>query len=236
MTEENQTQNEQKNTVATVGMWFSIIWLILTVTVFFSWFWIPLLILWFILWIIGLFYKPRGKARVAVCIPLVVCIVIASVVCYIWSSVKTPANEFVDWVKPQLEQLESEDFDEDRFQNILQSELNNVVNEKTEDGWEASFEVSTGSNSLEKASYLFFSVIQYWFENALEKYNNGEIAEVEEDINGIVDVDIDVEYDEDDSEIDEEEDVTIEQPKAQSNETFSQAEKNDIEDILDILE
>ncbi len=75
-------------------------------------------------------------------------------------------------------------------------------------------------------------------ETALEKYNNGEIVEIDEEDNDIIDVDIDVEDDEEDEEIeiDEQEEVTVEQPKAQNNGTFSQSEKNDIEEILDILE
>ena len=32
------------------------------------------------------------------------------------------------------------------------------------------------------------------------------------------------------------EEVVVEQPKAQNNETFSQSEKNDIEQVIDILE
>ena len=37
MTEEKQVQNEQKNTIATVGMRFSIIGLIALITLFFAW-------------------------------------------------------------------------------------------------------------------------------------------------------------------------------------------------------
>lgn len=238
MSEEIKTQNEQKNTVATVGMWLSIIWLIAVITIFLAWLWFPMLFVWFILWIVGLFYKPRGKARIAVIIPLVVFIALASIACYIWKSVKTPANEFMDWAKPQLEQLESEDFDEDRFENILQAEINKITADTSEEDRKNLYEASEGSNFLEKGSYLFFSVIRQSMETALEKYNNGEIVEIDEEDNDIIDVDIDVEDDEEDEEIeiDEQEEVTVEQPKAQNNETFSQSEKNDIEEILDILE
>ena len=240
MSEEIKTQNEQKNTVATVGMWFSIIWLIALITVFLAWLWFPMLIVWFILWIIGLFYKPRAKARVAVIIPLIVFIALASIACYVWKSVKTPANEFMEWAKPQLEQLESEDFDEDRFENILQAEINKVTADTSEEDRKALFETSTGSNLLEKGSYLFFSVVRQSMESALDKYNNGEIVEIDDDDNNILNVDIEVENDEDIDEDEEDEDdedeITIEQPKKTNNETFSQSEKNDIEEILDILE
>ena len=238
MPEEIKTQNEPKNTVATVGMWFSIIGLIALITVFLAWLWFPMLFVWFILWIIGLFYKPRGKARVAVIIPLVIFITLASIACYVWKSVKTPANEFMDWAKPQLEQLESEDFDEDRFEQILQSELNNMTNDKSDEDRKNLFEASTGSNLLEKGSYLFFSLVRQSMETALDKYNNGENVEIDEEDDNIIDVDVEVEGDEEDeeSEIDEQEEVTLEQPKAQNNETFSKSEKNDIEQVIDILE
>lgn len=238
MPEEIKTQNEPKNTVATVGMWFSIIGLIALITVFLAWLWFPMLFVWFILWIIGLFYKPRGKARVAVIIPFVIFITLASIACYVWKSVKTPANEFMDWAKPQLEQLESEDFDEDRFEQILQSELNNMTNDKSDEDRKNLFEASTGSNLLEKGSYLFFSLVRQSMETALDKYNNGENVEIDEEDDNIIDVDVEVEGDEEDeeSEIDEQEEVTLEQPKAQNNETFSQSEKNDIEQVIDILE
>ena len=229
---------KQKNTVATVGMRFSIIWLIALITLFLAWVWLPLLILWFILWIIGLFYKPRGRARVAICIPLVVFIVIASVAYYIWSSIKTPAMEFVDRAQTQVEQLEAdENFDGDMFGNLVESEINNIVNDKSEDDWKASFEASTGSNVIEKGSYLIFSVLQQWFENALEKYNNGELPEISDDNdNEIVTIDIDVEDDEDSEDTNEEDSEKIENTKQENVEVFSQSEKNDIQEILNILE
>ncbi len=254
MTEEVKTQEQPKNTVATVGMWFSIIGLIALITVFFAWLWFPMLFVWFILWIVGLFYKPRGKARVAVIIPLVVFIALASIACYVWKSVKTPANEFVEWAKPQLEQLESEDFDEDRFERLLNVEVNKITNDKTEDDWKAMFDASTGSNLLEKGSYLFFSVLRQSMETALEKYNNGEIVEIDEEDNHIIDMDVDVNDDEIDQDSDDEDndesngdndeqvkpveqkEVTASQSKKSNNGTFSQSEQNDIEQVLNILE
>ena len=139
----------------------------------------------------------------------------------------------MDWAKPQLEQLESEDFDGDRFGDLLEAELNNMIKDKSEDEWKDLFEASTGSNILERGSYLFFSVAKQGFENALEKYNNGELPEINEEDDNIIDVDIDVNEEEEE---DAEEEITIEQPKKTNNETFSQSEKNDIEEILNILE
>ena len=240
MAEDFQTRNEQKNTIATVGMWFSIIGLIALITLFFAWLWLPMLFIWFILWIIGLFYKPRGKARVAVCIPLVVFIAIASISCYIWNSVKTPLNEFVEWVQPQFEQLEnSENFDGEIFGDILEAELNNMTNGKSENEWKELFESSTGSNSLEKGAYMLSSMFKEWFENALEKYNNWELPEISDNNNKIITIDVDVKNNEDENSNEEPENIdenTDENTNTENVEVFSQSEQNDIEQILNILE
>ena len=234
MTEEIQ---EKKNTVATVGMRFSIIWLIALITLFLAWLWLPLLVLWFILWIIGLFYKPRGKARVAICIPLIVFIIIFWTIAYIWSSAKTPAIEFIDRAKNQLEQVDEETFDGDKFGNMVENEVNYIINDKTEDDWKTSFDASTWSNVIEKGSYLIFSILQQWFENALEKYNNGELTEIsDDDDNKIVTIDIDVEDDEDAEKDIEEDSEETENTKQENVEVFTQSEQNDIEQILNILE
>ena len=237
MSGELPNQKEQNNTVATVGMIFSIIWLIALISVIFAWFWLPLLFIWLILWIVGLFYRPRKRARIAVCIPLIVLIVIICVACYLWKSVKGPANEFMEWVEPQFEQLQnSENFDGERFGDILEAELNNMTNGKSENEWKDLFEASTGSNSLEKGAYMLSSIFKEWFENALERYNNGEVVEINNEDNNIISVDIDVKDENEEDIEDTEEEITIEQPKKTNNETFSQSEKNDIEEILDILE
>ena len=230
MTEEIQAQNEQKNTVGTVGMRFSIIWLILTITLFFIRLGMPLLFLWFILWIIGLFYKPRKRARIAVSIPLVIFIISVCIMCYIWKSIKAPANEFKNWTETELEQLKEENFDEDRFENILQSEINSLVKSKTEEDWRAEYEASTGSNFLEQGSYLFFSLFQQSIENALEKYNNDELLGLDES-DGEDDI-IDVDVENNDENVDEE----ILKESQEDVEVFDQSEKSDIEQIIDILE
>ena len=223
MTEEIQAQNEQKNTVGTVGMRFSIIWLILTITLFFIRLGMPLLFLWFILWIIGLFYKPRKRARIAVSIPLVIFIISVCIMCYIWKSIKAPANEFKNWTETELEQLKEENFDEDRFENILQSEINSLVKSKTEEDWRAEYEASTGSNFL-------VSLFQQSIENALEKYNNDELLGLDES-DGEDDI-IDVDVENNDENVDEE----ILKESQEDVEVFDQSEKSDIEQIIDILE
>lgn len=217
--------------MATVGMRFSIIWLIALITVFLAWLWLPLLFVWLILWIIGLFYKPRGKARVAVCIPLAVFIAIFSVIAYIWSSVKTPATEFVDWVKVEFENIDEETFDNDRFNSIINEEFNNMISDMTEEDFNALIETSTWSNMIEKGSYVVFGLLQQGFESSLEKYNNGYIPEIIDEDDGIVTIDIDTENDED---ANEEAENNIE--SEENVEVFSESEQNDIDQILNILE
>ena len=228
MSEEFQNQ---KNTVATVGMRFSIIWFIALITLFFARLWLPLLFVWFILWIVGLFYKPRGKARVAICIPLAVFIAIVSVICYIWSSVKTPAKEFVDWIQIETEQFNEEDFDKDRFNNITNEEFNNIFSSISEEDFTTLIENSTWSNIIEKWAYTIFGLLQHGFEISFEKYNAGYIPEVNNE-NNIINVDVDIENNEN---TDEENEISIENGNSNS-EVFTQSEQNDIEQILNILE
>ncbi len=228
MTEE-KTQNEQKNTVGTVGMRFSIIWLIALITVFFIRLWLPLLLVWFILWIIGLFYKPRGKARVAVSIPLVVFIALASVVCYVWSSIKTPTTQFTDWIKVEFENIDDENFDNDRFNAITNEEFNNIRASLTEEEFKTLLENSTWSNTLEKWAYVLFGLLQQGFENSLERYNN-ELSEVDENNEN----ELDEVVDEDSN--NEENEIETNEVEVENDESSLQNEKNDIDEILNILE
>ena len=228
MTEE-KTQNEQKNTVGTVGMRFSIIWLIALITVFFIRLWLPLLLVWFILWIIGLFYKPRGKARVAVSIPLVVFIALASVVCYVWSSIKTPTTQFTDWIKVEFENIDDENFDNDRFNAITNEEFNNIRASLTEEEFETLLENSTWSNTLEKWAYVLFGLLQQGFENSLERYNN-ELPEVDENDEN----ELDEVVDEDSN--NEEDEIETNEVEVENDESSLQNEKDDIDEILNILE
>lgn len=228
MTEE-KTQNEQKNTVGTVGMRFSIIWLIALITVFFIRLWLPLLLVWFILWIIGLFYKPRGKARVAVSIPLVVFIALASVVCYVWSSIKTPTTQFTDWIKVEFENIDDENFDNDRFNAITNEEFNNIRASLTEEEFKTLLENSTWSNTLEKWAYVLFGLLQQGFENSLERYNN-ELPELDENDENEIDEVVDEDSNNEESEIETNE-VEVE-----NDESSLQNEKDDIDEIINILE
>lgn len=229
MPEENQTQNEQKNTVATIGMRFSIIWLIALITVFFVRLWLPLLLVWLILWIIGLFYKPRVRARIAVIIPLVAFIIIGSVACYFWSSMKTPAKERYERAEPVFEQLSNdENFDSDRFSDIGNEEINNILSSMSEEELTSLIKNSTWSNMIEKWSYVMFWLLQQVIENSIEKYNN-ELSEVDENNT----TNNEAIENEEENDVIEQEEIEVEE---ENNETSSKSEENDIEEILNILE
>ena len=234
MTKEIHSQDEQKNTVATVAMVFSIIWLIALITVVFAWLWLPLLFLWFVLWIIGLFYRPRGKARVAICIPLIVFIAIFSVIAFIWSSVKAPAEEFVEWAKIEFENVDEETFDNERFNNITNEEFNNIISSMTEEDFKALMEASSWSNVIERGSYVIFGLLQQGLKTSFEKYNDGYIPAITDEDN-IISVDINVENNEDEN-TNEEPENTDENTASEKVEVFSESEQNDINQILNILE
>lgn len=234
MTKEIHSQDEQKNTVATVAMVFSIIWLIALITVVFAWLWLPLLFLWFVLWIIGLFYKPRGKARVAICIPLIVFIAIFSVIAYIWSSVKAPAEEFAEWAKIEFENVDEETFDNERFNNITNEEFNNIISSMTEEDFKALMETSSWSNVIERGSYVIFGLLQQGLKTSFEKYNDGYIPVITDEDN-IISVDINVENNEDEN-TNKEPENTDENTTSEKVEVFSESEQNDINQILNILE
>ena len=229
MPQENQIQDEQKNTVATIGMVFSIIWLVALITILFARLWLPLLFIWFILWIIGLFYKPRGKARVAVCIPLIVFIAIFSLIAYFWSSVKTPATQFIDWAKVEFENIEEENFDSDRFNAISNEEFNNIFSSLNEEDIKLLIENSTWSNILEKWAYAIADILQQGLKTSLERYNNWDYPEISDNENQLITIDIE----KNENPIEETNNAEV---KSESVEIFTQSEKNDIEQIINILE
>jgi hypothetical protein len=67
-----------------------------------------------------------------------------SIACYIWSSVKAPAKEFVNRAETQLEQLKTdENFDDEAFGNLVENEINYLINDKTEDDWKTMYNAST---------------------------------------------------------------------------------------------
>ena len=257
MPEENQNQTEQKNTVATIGMRLSIVFSIPAISIilllilfpfslkmvsvilvlFIYSMWLPFLLflfVWFILWIIWLFYKPKAKARVAICIPVIV----AWLFCFIWNSLKSPVFETINWAEKwaentQLENVINENFDDDKFEIILQKEFNDTLNSKTEIEREDVYNNTQWKNVIEKSAYLFADILKPSIENSMNKYINNELPEIDEndDENNIIDVDVEVTDDENDSE--EPSEVVEEQKNV---EVFTDAEKNDIEQIIDILE
>ena len=220
MVEEIQTQ---KNTVATIGMRFSIIGLILLITIFFSWLGLILLFIGFILWIVGLFFKPRGKARVAVIIPLLVYIAWIVAWIYVWNSVKTPAVEFVNYVENKMAPIDPETLDDERFEYLLESEMNSMFKDMTEEEFKAMYKSSTWSNAISRWAYLICGLAQQAFDSAWEKYENWELPEMAPE-SGLIDVDV--------NNTTENNEPTV----SESVEIFSQSEQNDIVQILELLE
>lgn len=258
MAEDIKNQTEGKNTVALVWMICSIIWVILLLTIIGSPFWLIFLIIWFVLWIIGLFYKPKTKARVAILIPVIIRICLCIGFLYIKDSIKTPALEFNTWFETTIENETYGDIlEDDRFWDLFSDEFKNLINWKSENEIMELYDNSNWSNSIEKRGYVFFGLIKDSIEVSLEKYNNlnsdtsdNEILDIdEEDI--IDDEDSDEDSDENideednnenDDKIDDEEiskDNQEQEPqkaKTENVEIFNNWEKNDIEEIINILE
>ena len=128
-------------------------------------------------------------------------------------------------------------FDDSKFEKLLKTEINKIINDKSEDEWKDLLESSTGSNKLEKGTYMLFSITKEGFENALKKYDN-ELPEInEEEIDTDDEIDEDEITDEDEViEIDEEEEEVKNNTKSENVEVFTKSEQDDIEQILDILE
>lgn len=226
MSEEIQTPEQPKNTVALIWMICSIVWLVLFITIIFLRLWLPLLFLWFVLWIIGLCFKPRGKARAAVIIPLIVFILCILGISHLYKSVKTPAIEFGEWANENLTEERFENIDEDKFEKLAEYEANKLIKEKSEEEWKAIYEASTWTNAAEKISYIFFGLLRQTIENTLNSYYSlpNEIESEEE--NNIITIDIEK----------EETETTDNEAKEETVEVFSESEKNDIEQIIDLLE
>jgi hypothetical protein len=80
-------------------------------------------------------------------------------------------------------------------------------------------------------------MLQEGMEASLQKYNDGYIPEIKDENNNIINIDIDKNNKEEKNKDEAtEEEIEIEEPKAENKETFSQSERNDIEQILNILE
>lgn len=230
MPEEIQTPEQPKNTVALIWMICSIVWLILFISIFFIRLGMPLLLLGLILWIVWLFFRPRGRAWVAVIIPVIVFGLCILGISHIYKSAKTPAIEFGEWAKENLTEEKFENIDEDRFEKIVEYEANKLVKDKTEDERKAIYETTTGSNAVEKVSYIFFGLLQESIENALDSYNAlpNEVIddEIENEDENIITVDIEKEENQD----------TDDETNKETVEVFTDSEKDDIEQIINILE
>ena len=162
---------EEKNTVALVGMILSIIWLVFLITIFWAGLWCILLFLWFILGIIWLFSKPRGKAYVAVWIPLTIALIVIAGVSYLWNSVKAPTQEFISWAESQQESQRFENMNQDVFNEIASVEFNKIVDQLTWSDFEALLADTTWDNTIEKVAYIFFGAMREGLENSFDAYD-----------------------------------------------------------------
>jgi hypothetical protein len=89
-------------------------------------------------------------------------------------------------------------------------------------------ETSTWSNILEKWSYVIFGLLQQGFETSIERYNNWDSPEINDTENQLITIDIENE--------DTNEETNNTDVESESVEVFSESEKNDIEQIINILE
>ena len=185
--ETNNVATKEKNTVALIGMIFSIVWLVLLITIIWIWFAIPLLIIWFILGIIWLFFKPRGKAWVAVLIPGCIFWAIFWCIAYLWSSVKAPVQEFTTWIEAQNEAKRFDNMNEDLFKAIANEEFNNIAEDLSWANFDEIFDATTGKNNIEKFGYFFFSVLQQGISNSLDTYEQQVQWLSEEDLQKLID-------------------------------------------------
>ena len=244
MPEENKIHVESgDNTIALVWMILSIIGLILTITLVFFRVGIPLLVLWLLLWLIWLCKKPRWKAWAAVLISLITLGGIAALVISLRNSMKVPANNFLERTQQEVQKLDIENFDEDKFEALAEEEANKVIQSLSQEELNNLYETSTWSNSLEKWSYVFFYLVQQWTENALNRYKedlppkinaDNEIAEEENTNTQEINEEENTSTEEENTEV--QEITTEENNTSDNNEVFTASEETDIEQIINILE
>lgn len=259
MSEDNKVHVENgDNTIALVWMIFSIIGLILTATLVFFRIGVPLLVLWLLLWLIGLCKKPRWKARVAVLISLISLWAIAALIVTLRNAMKIPANNYLERTQQEIQNLDIENFDEDKFEALAEEEANNLIQSLSQEELNNLYETSSWTNALEKRSYTFFYLVQQWTENVLNRYkeelppkidtenkiteenaniDEPELNEVEnttEDENSTISAENIEENAEEKST--ETQETNEEIPTEDDNEVFSDSEQTDIEEIINILQ
>ena len=252
MPEENKIHVESgDNTIALVWMILSIIGLILTLTLAFFRVGIPLLILWLLLWLIWLCKKPRWKAWVAVLISLITLGGIAALLISLRNSMKVPANNFLERTQQEIQKLDVENFDEDKFEALAEEEANKLIQSLSQEELNNLYETSAWSNSLEKWSYVFFYLVQQWTENALNRYKedlppkidtDNEIVEEEStEVQETTTEEENTSTEEENTSTEEEstevqETTTEEENNTSDNNVFTDSEQTDIEEIINILE
>jgi len=207
MSEEHLTpvfeEGEKKdNTVALVWMIFSIIWILLFISILWTFFSLPILVIWLILWIIGLFFSPRGKAIAAIIISIIPLGLVAYWFFYLVNGIKAPLEDFTVWAETTLTGEQFKNIDEERFSATADYVFQNLAESYKEKDLEAMFDSASGTTAIEKWAYMFFNFIKEGFEQTMDAYNAGIVIEWTGDslIWNIVDLGISVSWNTWDSE------------------------------------
>ena len=224
-------QIERKNTIALTWMIFSIIWFLFFIIIIWLKLWIILLTIWLILGIIGLFYKPRGKARVAITIPIIAIIIF--IIGYNYVKNSTPATEFSAWFEDiSNNKLYSDILSDNNFLKSAQQEFKETIKSKDWNEIKERLNYSEWSNIFEKRIYVFFDLKKECLENSLEKYSiDSDISDTDDEISK----DYIDETEESDKFDDNEKEYEEKIEEAETIEIFDNWENNDIEEIINIL-
>ncbi len=225
----------KKNTVGKVGMIFSIIGLVLVITIIWLWLWFWCLIIWLILWIIGLFFKPKGKAIAAVIISIITLWLMALGCFYLYKQVKTPATEFVTWLEtisedPQYAALFDEN-NSDKLENLIEAKCWNIPDNFVSEDFDTILENAKWDNMIQKFSFIIFDSAKTCMQDALDSYTDNSESNITEEENETAEPTEEVVVDEE-NEIEE----LIESIDNEVTETLDNVEEEaHIEEVLDIL-
>lgn len=218
-----KTQSEEKNTVALIGMIFSIIWLVLLITIIGARLGLFFLLLWLVLWIIWLFWRPKWKAIVAVIISGLTLWLISFCICYIRKSIQPSALQFTSYMEEKIENNQ-EIMESDDFSNLVQQNFEQIISSRYPENEDLKnlYESSNWNNAMEKVSNIFFWLLEESIDVTIEQINSNTENNIIEDTENI--------------EIEEIEIPSYETTQNETNEIFSNAEITNIEEIIWLLE
>lgn len=263
---QNSEHVKRKNTVALIWMICSIIWLLFFISIIGIKLWIIFLTIWLILGIIWLFYKPRTKARIAIIIPIIAIIIFVIWYNYVKNSTPAAEFSawFEDISENELysDIIKDDNFlkstSNDFYETISTKKWNELKELYDKSFWSNAFEKWIYVFfELKKES------IENNLEKYLTNLQDSTIEIVDEEDENIEEKEIDEENIDEETEIDEEEidkdDKTdledndkkdndknkdskkeeakeAKKEKTETIEIFDNWEKDDIEEIINILE